>query len=289
MSAERDVNRIVRTWLEDGVMVLPERVLDQVLDQVPSTRQERRGFVAWRTPSMSNALKLALAAAAVIAVVVAGFNLVPRSDSGIGGTASPTPSVPASPAPPETSSPTPSEPAAVGTDMFAAGFEERMFSVLRPPGWYMCCGSTSGPGFSVIRNTTSPPDGASVYFYAPTTTYSDPCAHALVDPPVGPSVDDFVQALREIPNMTTTEPAETTLGGLPATYLEMTSDDALPCSPNEFWIWDGNTAQGPGQVVRTWVLELDGRRIVASALRYPGATEEMLAEQQSILDSIEFE
>ena len=107
----------------------------------------------------------------------------------------------------------------------------------------------------------------SVYFYAPTTTYSDPCEQTPVDPPIGPSVDDLIQALRDIPNITSTEPVAATFGGLPATYLEMTSDDTLPCPPAQFYIWDGNWTQGEGQIVRTWVLEVNGSRIVASALR----------------------
>ena len=37
------------------------------------------------------------------------------------------------------------------------------------------------------------------------------------------------------------------------------------------------------------MLEVDGSRLVVSALRYPEATAEMLAEQQSILDSLQFE
>ena len=110
-----------------------------------------------------------------------------------------------------------------------------------------------------------------------------------VDPPVGPTVDDLVQALREIPNISTTEPVASTIGGVPATYLEMTHDETLPCQAYQFYIWDGNLTQGAGQIVRTWVLEVDGSRLVVSALRYPEATAEMLAEQQSILDSIQFE
>ncbi len=37
MSTERDVNRIVRSWMDEGVTALPEHVLDAVLDQVPAT------------------------------------------------------------------------------------------------------------------------------------------------------------------------------------------------------------------------------------------------------------
>ena len=35
MSAERDDNRIVRSWMDEGVTALPDHVLDAVLDQVP--------------------------------------------------------------------------------------------------------------------------------------------------------------------------------------------------------------------------------------------------------------
>ena len=45
---------------------------------------------------------------------------------------------------------------------------------------------------------------------------------------------------------------------------------------------------GPGQIARTWVLEVDGSRIMATALHYPDATDEMLAEQL-IVDSVQFE
>ena len=37
MSTDRDVTRIVRSWLEEGVTALPDRVLDAVLDQLPAT------------------------------------------------------------------------------------------------------------------------------------------------------------------------------------------------------------------------------------------------------------
>ena len=110
-----------------------------------------------------------------------------------------------------------------------------------------------------------------------------------MSPPVGPTVDDLVQALREVPNHTTTDPVSTTLGGLPATYLEMTADDTLPCAADAFYIWDGIHLQGVGEISRIWVLDVDGSRIVAGALHYPEATAESLAEEQLIVDSVQFE
>ena len=41
MTAELDTTRVVRAWLEEGVTHLPDRVLDAVLADVPTTPQRR--------------------------------------------------------------------------------------------------------------------------------------------------------------------------------------------------------------------------------------------------------
>ncbi len=41
MSADREITRIVRSWLDEGVTRLPDRALDAVLDQITVTRQRR--------------------------------------------------------------------------------------------------------------------------------------------------------------------------------------------------------------------------------------------------------
>ena len=64
MKPERDTTRIVRSWLENGVTDLPDRVLDPVLDQLAATPQRRHPWQARRSPRMNNFLKLALVAAA---------------------------------------------------------------------------------------------------------------------------------------------------------------------------------------------------------------------------------
>ena len=78
MSADRDTTRIVRSWLEEGVTALPDRVLDAVLDQVPATPQRRPWRPARRLNEMNTPLKLLIAAAAVVVVALVGINLLPR-------------------------------------------------------------------------------------------------------------------------------------------------------------------------------------------------------------------
>ena len=53
MSTDRDVTRIVRSWLEDGATALPDRVLDTVLDQLPATPQRRAWWPARRLREMN--------------------------------------------------------------------------------------------------------------------------------------------------------------------------------------------------------------------------------------------
>jgi hypothetical protein len=91
MNAERDVTRIVRSWLEEGVTALPDRVLDTVLDQVPATPQRRPWWPPRRFTQMNRFAQAAIAAAAVLVVAVVGYNLLPRT-GGPGGPPSPSPS-----------------------------------------------------------------------------------------------------------------------------------------------------------------------------------------------------
>ena len=117
MSTDRDVTRIVRSWLEEGATALPDRVLDTVLDQLPATPQRRAWWPARRFQEMNTYAKVAIAAAAVVVVAVAaiGMSVIPRP-GGVGGlsaaltpTAPPTPVLTpaASPTPTPTSSPAP--------------------------------------------------------------------------------------------------------------------------------------------------------------------------------------
>ena len=98
MSTDRDVTRIVQSWLEEGVNVLPDRVLDAVLDQVPATPQRRAGWLARRFPVMNNnVIRFGVAAAAVVIAAVLLIRFLPGGN--VGGETEPTPTPSPSPAP----------------------------------------------------------------------------------------------------------------------------------------------------------------------------------------------
>ena len=73
MKPDRDATRIVRSWLENGVTQLPDRVLDDVLEEIPAIPQRRMSWGAATLPQLNRAAQVGLATAAVLLVVAMGL------------------------------------------------------------------------------------------------------------------------------------------------------------------------------------------------------------------------
>jgi hypothetical protein len=98
MSAERDMTRIVRSWLQVDEHESADRVLDIVLDLLDTTPQHRSAWPVRRFVVMNNYAKLAIAAAVVVVVAIGGLALLrPGGSPGPGGAPTATPSPPPSP------------------------------------------------------------------------------------------------------------------------------------------------------------------------------------------------
>jgi hypothetical protein len=113
MTTNRDPEALLAAYLVDGMSVLPDRVVDAVLDEVHRTRQ-RAVLGPWRSRPM---FMFGLAAAAGVAVVIGGGALLGVFPAPPGpGAPSPTPVVTqaATPAPTMAPSPTPGLPAFPG-------------------------------------------------------------------------------------------------------------------------------------------------------------------------------
>lgn len=92
MSAERDVNRIVRSWIRTDEHESADRVLKAVLSKLDATPQRRSWWRARRVPKMTNPVRYAIAAAAVLVVALIGYQFLPGSISNPGGpSAAPSP------------------------------------------------------------------------------------------------------------------------------------------------------------------------------------------------------
>jgi hypothetical protein len=270
MTTQHDLDALLTGYMAEGMNVLPDRVADAVLDEAHRTRQ-RVVFGPRRTPVMNSTLKAVLAAAAVIAVLVAGINFLPRNDAAVAGPSSTRPST--------SSPPSPSQ----QVDRMGLGGTNQHFNVDLPEGWenneWVANNHPLGGDTSFIVGLVD-------------NTFEDPCLHIERNPKVGPTVEDLATALGEIPGTTATEPVQTTIAGYDATYVEVTHPGPPPCeefvwyqeSPGNYW-W----VVEADERFSVWILELDGQRVAIGARSYPDTPQQAKDELRDILDSIVFD
>jgi len=242
---------------------------------------------------MNNFLRIGLAAAAAVVIIaVIAINLLPGTPAPGSG---PTP----------TSEPAAVEPTAtplprLGTQELLAAGRYRMdvgispigsspieVTVEVPAGW-----GSSGDWVVIGPRGNDEPDGMAIRFYRTRDLYVDPLSPSdgLLDPPVGPSVEDLVNAMVGHPDWTTTGPEAITIDGYAGQVVHVTlppgTSDATPFflsvdARAQVWGWH------PDQIFDIYVVDVDGERLVIDAFHYPNTSEEDLAAQQAVIDSIQ--
>jgi len=310
MRTEPDVTRVVRSWLEEGVTELPDRVLDNVLDQLPATRQRRPLWSARRFLDMNSTLKLAIAAAAVVAVAVAGINLLP----GWGVVAGP-PAIPtATPTVTPSHEPSPTVPYVVSGPVSGPGSTEVAPGTYRmrgpgasPAGWpstvivtipdeWEANSVLRGGGLTWSNDLGQPL--ARLNFSSVGNLVADPCASrgrrdAMLEPPLGPSVDELVAGLRSLPVFEFTEPVDVTLDGWAAKRLQVTH----PAGCGEALLWLTPPDAGESWGISSseywhstlWVLDVDGLRFVVIAAYELDARGHVRLGLERMVESIDIE
>ena len=280
MSTDRDVTRIVRSWLEEGVTALPDRVLDAVLDQVPATRQRRAWWPARRLPQMNTPIRIAMAAAAVVVLALIGVNLIPRT-GGVGGPPRRPPPTPA-PAPPPAPTLPPSGQLAPGT------YRSDFITFTLPAGWSFRAGRPSS------AMGTRPMGWRSPRWRNIATVYSDPCHWQTTAASVGPTVDDLVAALVAQKRGSTVTPVDVTIDGFHGKQIDLMvplNVKIAACDGGQYKSWTDTTGgdrynQGPGQHDLLDILDVNGRTLAIQRSFYPANTAADRAELQAIVDSI---
>jgi hypothetical protein len=247
---------------------------------------------------MNSMLKVAVVVAFVLAV---GVTILPRGRD-IGAAPQPSPS----PSPSPTASPSrmPLSFAALEAGTYALGdpafFQERSpfvrMTATVPEGWLGIRGRTFAHFF---QESDGAPTG-NIALQLPSSFYVDPCdtTKGLWDPPVGPTVDDFVTALADVPGYQVTAPTDVTLLGYTGKYVELVGPASVAdCTDGFAHAWQtefNETAQylADGQHERLWILDIDGTRVVISLTGESavpptaGTDPASLDEQQQVLDSL---
>jgi hypothetical protein len=289
MTTERDPGtRIVLSWLREDAHENAEALLLRALDEVDTTPQRGRSWPARRFPRMNAFAKLAIAAAAVVVIAVAGFQLVPRTGM-TGSQPTPSPALTASPSatPAPTTPPLGAGPLAPGR--YALDWDGPPTTIDVPAGW-------SGVRFGAEKGT----DGAEVNWGgwpgAVAEVFSDACYEGE-RVPVDGTVQGLVEAL-DAQLGTDATITEVTLDGRPATRVDLVPSPGLNmalCSegatgPLKIWHADdpGYYALTPGGSGLVHVLEVDGELVVFVGGAGPGATAGDIAEREAVIASAQF-
>jgi hypothetical protein len=298
MSSDRDTTRIVRSWLDEGVTQLPDRVLDAVLDQVPTTPQRRATWwPARRLPEMNTFAKLGVAAAMVVAAALLGFNyLIAPNVGGPGPASEPTPT----PIPTPTPAPSPAGLLPEGSHRL---WNAVPITVTIPaPDWY---GDPAG-GILTKNDHTDPPNGAGMIVFGglgDLYVYGDPCQWSTTRPDTpATTVDELVSALAAQASRDASAPVDITLDGYAGQSITLhVPDDAVysagrfsECESGQFrTLAEGPDGaryhQGPGQIDELWIVDVNGELVVIDIGYYEGTPQSAIDELEAIVASTRFE
>jgi hypothetical protein len=242
---------------------------------------------------MNNAHKGGLAAVVVVPAAIIAIALASCQVGSSGPTATQTPTVTAEP----TAIPAPrlngQDPLDAGRYQVNAALSSDV-SVAVPSGW-----SAGGDWVVIGPKGNDQPDGMAIRFYTIPNLAANPLSHSEgnLDPPVGPTVDDMVQAIVAHPGWTASEPQDITIDGHAGQLVSMTipPDAELPiegdghtfyfyAEPGGGGIW----GSVPGQIFDWYIVDVDGQRLIIDSFHYPGTSEEDLATQRTVVESVQF-
>ena len=298
MTAHNDLDRQLNDFLLDGPTELPYESFDAVRDRTEQTGQ-RVVVGPWRLPNMNKIVTIGLGAAAVVVLLFVGAQFFGSPSTGIGSQPTPTPEPTATPQPPPSpSADDPTDFASLPIGRIDEG--DYAFTHLdgvrvlftgsanwerNIPNWIVWSidDNKATMGVSTVDNVVV-----------------DPCQPDLgfQEPAVGPTVDDLVTALSELPGLTFSAPADVTQDLHPGVRLDyvppdefdnclddmgdailMSVDGSVP--PDHGYI----SAPAGDDVFSLYIYDVDGTRVVIAA----AYTENRRDELDAMLASIRFE
>jgi hypothetical protein len=314
MTASRDPDRMVRAFLDEGEDQLQDRVYDSVRAAIEH-RGQRVVIGPWRIPTMNRIAGFGLAAAAVVAAVLIGTQLLASPGGGVGGPGDEPSETPES----SVADPTP-EPTAVWT-----GIPEGPFVVTGPDDPVQVTVTMASPGWRQLSEfdaVDKADDGLDAPEYAgaallawgwPAGTgfsvYGDSCQWSTTIPETPATTpDEIATALAAQASTEATAPVDVTVGGYAgkAVTLQVPMSFDLPnatrdekfadCDNNilGFYGAEGEpeperNAQGAGQIDELWILDVDGAIVILDATYSPATPSELVAEIQALAQSATFE
>jgi hypothetical protein len=135
--------------------------------------------------------------------------------------------------------------------------------------------------------------GQGISTWAVGNVFADPCHsnHSLLDPPIGPSVDELVTGLASQKGHPSTTPTDVEVDGYAGEYLEMqvpAGTDVADCQDGKFRTWPDRFLES-GQRDMLWIIDVDGDRLVIDSALGPNTTPQDRADRTRMVESIQIE
>jgi hypothetical protein len=290
MTRDSDFVGLLENYLDEheGHTPLTDAARDAIRAELPSIRQRPAWWPGWRSPVMNTTARYALGAVAAVLVAIVGFAVL-NGANGNFGSPDPTPSPSSTPVAILAGQ----EDLAAGRYSIASGISMQVSAAVSDHWSAVGSWGFRGPqGYE-------PPQGTGLRFYTVGNLLNNPSDvnDGLQDPPVGPTVDDLVEAIVDQSEWTSSTPTDTTIGGYPARHLRITIPDDADLDPRNggsfFLFQDEGSGQiwglAAGQMFEVYVVDVDGERLVLDAFHYPGTSEADFAELQAVVDSIQID
>jgi hypothetical protein len=309
MNERRDPDRLIHAFLLEGQTELADQVYDAVRATIEDTHQ-RAVIGPWRMPTMNKLVPFGLGAAAVVAALVVGTQLLPAGPSGVGADPSVQPS--ATPAPTPSSTPWSGLP---GGPYLVTGSSAPVQVTLDigTPGWVALTGLE---GVTKDDDRLDPPwsVGAALLAWGwPAGTgfevYGDGCQWQSTIPATPATTpDEIAAAFAAQTSSDPTEPVDVTVGGFEgkALTLRVPMSFDIPGASREqrfvdcdnatyaFYGIEGEdletrNAQGAGQIDELWILDVDGSILIIDATYGPATPAALVEELRALAESATFE
>ncbi len=311
MTHERDIERLLDHWLDDGATEAPDRVLEIVADRIERQPQRRAWRFLQREIHMNGYLKPVLTAAAILVIALVGFRVLSGGPSSVGrpGT-SPLASPSVVPTTPSSSGASASPSASVCDDSagtqngcagpLAAGAHSSAqlvppisFSV--PNGWENVADTTenywlrSSSGGAEVR----------VYTHVAIADQTPDCA-AAKKAGVGNAVQDWIDYLGTHPGLAMTAPVPARVGGYDGQTVQIsvkpTWTQTCPFDTSRPFVvvltdsWNPTRVQGLGADgdMHLTFLDVGGQTVIVDSDGSSADMPTLLAAAQPVIDSIRF-
>lgn len=121
---------------------------------------------------------------------------------------------------------------------------------------------------------------------------ADPCSTELLDPPVGPTVDDLVEALSSLDGFEATAAADVSIDGYNGKQFILTAPGPDEARCDDMSTWHTTTRQngiGAGEVAEVRIVDVAGVRLLVSIAYQALASSADRSGLEGILDSVQLE